>query len=267
MSVIPPTLPRSDTIFHKLARVSWLTVIVAMVVNVWFGPGSHLRSNPLVTGLVVLVWICIVVGLLSGIVALFGVRRYGRKGILAPALTGICLWVLLVGTAIPTILRARALEHKSATLTPAVHAPNARQIDAPDLGFSFDLPDGYESFDPAMMPKGARFAYLIPSNDPAKRVIVVTPLAGVIPHTSIPPSVLAMNQSVTLAPIPWRGLSIDSFRVPQFASGIRYLSLNVQVPLLAKAIQFGFGGRVDDEASIRATAETLLSSLEGETNW
>jgi hypothetical protein len=163
--------------------------------------------------------------------------------------------------------RLRALANRHTVLTPAVHAPNARHIDAPNLGFSFDLPDGYEPFDPATMRQGARLAYLIPSNEPVKRVIAISQLDGVIPHTPIPNSVLATNRNVTLLKIGWRGLMIDGFRVPELPSGIRYVTLNVQVPLKGKAVQISFGGRADAEPSIRATAETLLSSLEGETNW
>jgi hypothetical protein len=157
--------------------------------------------------------------------------------------------------------------NRHAVLASVIHAPNARRIVAPELGFSFDLPDGYEPFDSPTMPQGVRFAFMIPSDDAAKRVILVKPLGGTIPREPLSPSELTANRDLTVIPITWRGLRINCFRVPESASGVPYVSLNVQVPLRGQAVQFNFGGPADDEATTRATAEALLSSLDGKTNW
>ena len=55
----------------------------------------------LVTLLALGVFVCLVASLLCAIVALWGVRKHGRKGILAPAVAGLAIAVLML---IPVLL-------------------------------------------------------------------------------------------------------------------------------------------------------------------
>lgn len=52
--------------------------------------------------------IIILIGLICGVVALFGIRNHGKKGILGKALCGIIIPLLLAGLAIPNFMAARS---------------------------------------------------------------------------------------------------------------------------------------------------------------
>jgi hypothetical protein len=75
-----PPLPQT------LARVSWVCplIMVGMVIGLRSGPGN----DPIVD---MVARLLAVIGFVLGLVSLFGIRRYGSKKILAPALVGILL--------------------------------------------------------------------------------------------------------------------------------------------------------------------------------
>ncbi|HEY2343720.1 MAG TPA: hypothetical protein VGH90_11840 [Chthoniobacteraceae bacterium] len=281
MPARPSTFRKKKTVFHRLVEIPFLALSIAVVLNVSVGPES-VSLNSLIASRVanfvfkpsslqriqaealaaaILSDIILALGVVCGVAALFGITRYGRKGILVPVILGVVPCGLGMMMTIPAFAR------HSAVLTPPVHTANASRVIAAEFGFSFDLPEGYEPFDSPTMPQGVRFAYMIPSEEAAKRVILVKPLGGTIPNTPLSPSELPADKGITTFPILWRGLSVAGYRVPESVAGIPYVSLNVQVPLRAQAVQFNFGGPADDEADIRAIAGAVLSSLEGETNW
>jgi len=57
----------------------------------------------------------IVVGLIVGVAALFGVSNYGTKGILAPALVGIAINCLLLSNLVTNFIAARAKAQRAET--------------------------------------------------------------------------------------------------------------------------------------------------------
>ena len=70
---------------------------------------AHRLSSPLVLDLISL--FLIVVGLAAGIVALFGIPKYGWKGIIASASAGIMINGFLLFIFITNFLAARARMH------------------------------------------------------------------------------------------------------------------------------------------------------------
>jgi hypothetical protein len=50
-----------------------------------------------------------VLGVIAGIISLFGIRRHGSAGILWKTVTGLLIFALMVLVAIPPFLRARAV--------------------------------------------------------------------------------------------------------------------------------------------------------------
>ncbi len=56
----------------------------------------------------------VIIGFLAGVLALFGLRRYGRKGILVRAICGILLSFVLVVFAVPSLLATSASVQKGA---------------------------------------------------------------------------------------------------------------------------------------------------------
>lgn len=110
----PPKLPSEQrkSIYHQAATASAFAPLIAVLINI-ASTASRANLNPQTQRPVVLIVgfacaIIIVIGLICGIAALFGLRKHGKKGILAKALCGIIIPLLLTVIAVPNFLAARA---------------------------------------------------------------------------------------------------------------------------------------------------------------
>jgi hypothetical protein len=81
----PPTVPFAC----QAARGSWSSSVLVFLLIAY----GHLAPPAPVK---LMAWCFIVLGLGFGVVALFGIRKYGTKDILAPALVGIFINALLI---------------------------------------------------------------------------------------------------------------------------------------------------------------------------
>jgi hypothetical protein len=75
---------------HQAAKASWASAVI-LILLLAFG---RRVAPPVILEMIALV--LILVGFTSGILALFGIRKHGAKGILAPALAGIMINGLLL---------------------------------------------------------------------------------------------------------------------------------------------------------------------------
>ena len=98
---------------QKLAKASWICPLIIL--------GLMTVSRGVASGRIfvdVAALVLALTGRLFGVVALFGIRRFGRKKILAPALTGILINGLLVLIWVTNFWaayeRARAGRHSAA---------------------------------------------------------------------------------------------------------------------------------------------------------
>jgi hypothetical protein len=124
----PPPLPTpgQNTAFaHQAAKGSW--VCAALIFGV-IAFGSR-TSAKLIIDLVSL--LLMVVGLLSGIIALFGIRKHGIRGILAPALVGIAINGLFAFIFVTNFVaaRARAREAANRAASPALANASVKSTD------------------------------------------------------------------------------------------------------------------------------------------
>jgi multisubunit Na+/H+ antiporter MnhC subunit len=104
----PPPIPSDKPPFAKqAARFSAFTPLAALVVNM-VGNGVAQGNRTMATIFSILGGLLIVAGIVLGIIALFGVRRHGRKGILGFAITGIAINTFLVVAAVLTFQSVRA---------------------------------------------------------------------------------------------------------------------------------------------------------------
>lgn len=89
----PPPLPNAKKPFaFQAAQASLLAPLTAVGVSIVVNAGMGNQASPLVkiiTGSLCV--LLIVLGFVFGIVALFGVRRHGKKGILGRAIAGIAI--------------------------------------------------------------------------------------------------------------------------------------------------------------------------------
>ena len=101
----------NTTFFHQAAKLSWVCPILFIV---FLAVGKQVAA-PVIMDLIGL--LLMVLGLLFGIVALFGISRHGTKGILAQAIVGIILNGLLLSIFVTNFMaaRARAMEQQSSS--------------------------------------------------------------------------------------------------------------------------------------------------------
>lgn len=268
----PPPIPDSagSKRYQQFARASWLSVVIACGANILIqanNPGSSSSELRIILG--VLFGVLALAGIVSGVIALFGVSRYGRKGILRPALIGLGLWIGLYGLSMPVFLKARQMAalQKATPLTAVRHLPSATSLRDQELGFAFDIPEGFQPFPMSNFPKGYSHAYFKAGGPEGNFVLLVKPLGGTLPRQHLKTEDLPPGKSMTVEGFSWRGLQVDAIRLPEKSGDIDYLTFNVQIPLRKQAIQLGFGGPAEAEKQIRDTAAELLSSLEGNSNW
>jgi hypothetical protein len=238
--------------------------------------GADPRGTAHISGL--LSGIITLIGIVAGIIALCGIPRHGRKGLLLPALTGLGLYLLMFLLAIPVFLNVRAKAKALAlaaqnptVLQPARHTEGAKRFEDAGLGLSFDIPDGFQPMDFHNLPPQYKYGFIKPGEGGFNSVVMVQPLGAKLGRgeqlqtTDLPKAL--QEKGVTVATLNWRGIQVDAFRVPEKSNDQPYINLNVQIPIREAAVQLCFGGPAGKAPEIRARAEQVLASLEGESNW
>lgn len=103
---VPPSLPVQTSLFHQAANFCIWSPLIAIIVNIVTPKiPVHTQTDALINAIIAAV--LPVAGIIAGIVALFGLRSYGRKGILWKSIIGLLIWVLLVAAAFPVITMVR----------------------------------------------------------------------------------------------------------------------------------------------------------------
>jgi hypothetical protein len=278
----PPPIsnPSRQKLFVRLAAASWVSFVIAILLDLALaGLAAFVGARvKLILPIVFAIGLFALAatGILSGLIALYSVCRQGKKGILAPAIIGLSLWLVIGGVAmaiaIPSFLRARerALALRGSTqLAPARHAPSAALLHDAELGFTLDLPQGYKPFPAGHNPLGYRYAYSKQGRGQPDRVFAVKPLGKVIAKGQhLHPNELQQGIGSTVVAFNWRGLPVDGGRVPEkFATIGEYVTFNIRVPLKQEGLLLTFGGPAAAEADLHALAGDVLASLDGDTNW
>jgi len=113
-----PTPPQTTPFAHQAAKLSWVCPIIVFLL-LTFGRQAGAR---VIIELVAL--LLIVVGFVFGVIALFGMRTHGSKGILAPAIVGIIINALLLFIFATNFLaaRSRAQQQRSDVSSPVIVA-------------------------------------------------------------------------------------------------------------------------------------------------
>jgi hypothetical protein len=209
----------------------------------------------------------IIGGLLLGVGALFGIRKSGKSGILIPALAGIGInGFLIVMGILPFLLLAKHRAH----LEPAVHSPSALLLRNDRLNFSLDIPEGFRD-----MPEGRQAPTMehfyakgsLSAGEPLT-CINIERLNGLIPKNKpLKREHLPPGFDGELTTRNWRGVKVDTFVATVERNGMKVTVYSVQVPLKPSGIQLNVGGPESKRAELEELTDTLLASLEGETNW
>jgi hypothetical protein len=98
--------------------------------------------------------------------------------------------------------------------------------------------------------------------------ILVSRLGGVLGREKIDPKgVGAKNPNITILSEKWKDFDVEVFRVPERAGNLQLLTFNAQVPLKPEAVQIAVIGEAASENELRSLLRSVLSSLDGSTNW
>jgi hypothetical protein len=213
-------------------------------------------------------------GIITGTVALSGMWRYGKRGILRPALAGIILSIpLLILASVNALYMAlnNATLPPPVRLSPAVHSPSVHHLKDERLRFSIDIPDAFRDFPEGKQDLEAAYAFVRHSPDRQTATLVtIERLNGLLLRTQrLRPSQLPPDIRGEIVPRKWRGVEIDV--VVSSARDGQALVHTYQcfVPLRPKAIRLTVAetGPQPDTLALSRLVDTLLDSLDGETNW
>ena len=97
-----PASPKTTSFSHQAATLSWVCPIIVIALLMF---SRQIGAQVIIELLSLLL---MSVGLLSGVVALFGIRTHGKRGILAPAIAGVLINGLLLFIFVTNFLAARA---------------------------------------------------------------------------------------------------------------------------------------------------------------
>jgi hypothetical protein len=91
-----PTTPKTTSFSHRAARLGWICPIISFIIFAIFIFDRQIVARKIIPFFLEFALLLIAVGLVSGIVALFGISKHGKKGILVPAIVGIIISGLLI---------------------------------------------------------------------------------------------------------------------------------------------------------------------------
>ena len=102
------TPPRTASFSHHAATLSWVCPIITIIIFVLLIFGRQIIARKIIALVASGVLCLVVVGLIFGIVALFGISKHGTKGILVPAIVGIIINGLLLSFVVASFVTSRA---------------------------------------------------------------------------------------------------------------------------------------------------------------
>lgn len=193
--------------------------------------------------------------------------KSGRKGLLVPIVGGIVVLLLLLAVAFH--FRKKPVEIVAAApavvLEPAKHRRSLDRFEDKELGYSFDMPSGYEAVPAEKKPKLFRHVFLKRGVGESHAVITIKEMAKpIVANSHLQQKDLPAETN--LVPFLWRGLSVDGLRVVEETKTEDYVTFSIQIPLKGHGLLIGFGGPGSNEAILKAQAEQTLATLDGEVN-
>ena len=273
--------PRSGRIFRYLSWTSLILLaiffVVAAILVAKF-PGTDLEGLLAGKGFGA-VRLLLGLSVLSGFGALLGFRQHQGWQVIAPASIALAINAVLLLVAIPSMiapefLRSRqrsrgiALEVRPGGMVPVTSVAGAVRVSHPTLGFSFDVPAGFEEQE--LTQSSAKFWKLFArpaAPNELAEVFGIQPLGYKLPRNHLDIRHLPNSSNANLRRVSWRGVEIDTVRVSDAKAGKSYVTYNVQVPLKGEAIQLMLGAPREHEAELKTRIETLLASFDGQSDW
>ena len=136
-------------------------------------------------------------------------------------------------------------------------------------GFSFRTPEGFK---PAPADRqNPMFSQVFILGDPSDSTpdisLGIQPLGGVIGREHMKTQDLPEGLNAKLFLTRWKGFDVDGIETRMTVEGCDVLSLGVQIPIRAEAIQVHVAGLASREKELHRYLNEVLASLDGPTNW
>ncbi len=262
-----PQTPDSRTrnTFQRLAHTSWIAPFCAIGLGaiIFFAQGGNAGSVQRLQSIVGPA--LILLGLASGVIALAGISKVGRCGILLPAIIGTTISAVLVGmAALPFLLRK-----KPSRLQPLVHATGQRLLTDNKLGLTLDIPAGFAEFPAGRQVQRADHVFV--KGDTSDReldlLLSVTALPAPLSKVRLQPGSLSGKTNVSLRAFNWRGIEVDGLVVSENLLGIPFTTFNIQLPTVPRAVQISVAGPTTRRAELEQITAALLPSVDAKSNW
>jgi len=151
--------------------------------------------------------------------------------------------------------------------------PGSQAILDECLGFRMELPPNFLD-NPQPQPPNMLYSFVRLESAEPVFAINVERLGGRLPQGALGSEFYAaMRRSlppgaeIERVVLPWKGHQLDVFGVRFSMGGGAVCAWSVQVPLAKEAIQISVGGPADCSAACRELLGTVLSSVQGISNW
>jgi len=141
------------------------------------------------------------------------------------------------------------------------------QVRNAELGYSLTLPDGFTDFPEARSQKDVVGAWTeaTPVSANGAMVLLLARMHGSLPREAMRQEEVPPNTQVVS--FKWKGFDVSGLKTLTSQEGKPVFVLLAQVPLRREAVQLSVAGPADQGARGQAIMESILASLEGETNW
>ena len=154
------------------------------------------------------------------------------------------------------------------TVLCCLSAAHAEQLDDPNLKFSLTIPDGFVR-DPQLAQARPDYIHAFRKAEPQDIgiVIIIERMRGTIARERLDVTKAPPGFAGRVLTVNWRDFELDAVELPQEVNGILTVNYIVQVPLKPEAISISVTGRRDRKDQILELTNTLLGSLQGDSNW
>lgn len=156
----------------------------------------------------------------------------------------------------------------SVLLLACVPAGSAFTISNSLIGFTAQIPAGFQSFPAGLQNPDALYCFMLGDTTDATPDIALLfeRMRGTIGRDSIE-EFATSKPGVSVFKERWRSFDLDVVCVREVLGPVSTITLNVQIPLRREAIQIRLVGEAHKDAELRELLKRVLKGIGGESNW
>jgi hypothetical protein len=143
------------------------------------------------------------------------------------------------------------------------------EVDVADreLGFTLRLPEGFQDFPAGRAQGRAAYSYLRGAGTDRQIMVSISGLRGALPR-EIPLPESYPGGELSTFEVRWkREFKVPVVQIRQQVRDISMTVMTVQIPISPRALKVEVAGGATNEEEMRAILTSIVSSLDGKTNW